>query len=57
MRNIIVVVALVYLFISISMSSCGRAIFKLISENQSQEIVQLCGGCQDDAEMSEKNKY
>ena len=55
MRNIIVVVALLYLFMSISMSSCGRAIFKLISENQSQEIVQLCGG--DDVKMSEKNKY
>ena len=55
MRNIIVVVALVYLFMSISMSSCGRAVFKLISKNQNQETVQLCGG--DDVRMSEKNKY
>ena len=56
MRNVIVVIALVYLFMSISMSSCGRAVFKLISESQNQETVKLCGG-QDAAEMSEKNQY
>ena len=55
MRNIIVVVALVYLFMSISMSSCGQAVFRFISENQNQNTVQLCGG--GDVEISEKNKY
>jgi len=51
MRNFIVVVAALYLFISISTSSCGRSIIKLLVENQNQQTVQVCEGF-DDAEKN-----
>ena len=53
MRNLVVVVAVLYLFLSIVTSSCSRSIIKFLVENQNQKTVQVCGGHNN----AEKNQY